>query len=260
MRIADLVLTLLAGVAAVALRPPVPDRAGQTSAPLVVEATAVEIADDSGSDAAAPAPDEAPTPTPPASETAVGLWTDDKGRRRKPLPDTARRPRDLREAVVAFSSWLRDEDYTAWMSSDDMLEAYEAWAADTGTEQVQGCVFLEALGAAPGVEARRRRLNAPELALIKRRLKRERAELYRVMSHDEMAEAVREGGPAAPAVPADARVKPRVTAARTRPERKRATEPDLFGALDDAPAAPAGTATQLSARQARAVEKLARAA
>ncbi len=186
MRLAEFALSMMSSAATVLLFRHAPGagrhlKAQATDAP-VIDAEAVEIQPSSGASGA----DQHP-------RQRAGVWTDEKGRRRRALPDTPRRPRDPSEAVAAFVGWLRDEDYTAWMTSDDMIESYAAWCADSGTEQMQASTFLEHLGAAPGVDARRRRLNAPELASIKRRVKRDRAEVYRVASHDEMAESAKPG-------------------------------------------------------------------
>lgn len=134
-------------------------------------------------------------------------WVDERGRVRRPLPATPRRPLAIDDAVARFVAWLREECDThgddgnpIHHTSDDMVEAYELWCAEAGVEQESRQVFLEALGEAEGIVSRRVRLGRAVFAPIRARLALiarvrgaeppSRPELYRVLSHDELADLI----------------------------------------------------------------------
>lgn len=105
---------------------------------------------------------------------------------------TLRRPVAPHEAVMRLLAWMRDHGFEGWHTAGDMLEFYEWFSDEESLETINHDLLLERLAAAPGAERARKRLlgvTEPALVRIRDRLGVERPTLYRIASHEEMAEA-----------------------------------------------------------------------
>lgn len=113
----------------------------------------------------------------------------------EPAPPSAAQPRRRAiandAAVARFCAWWRDWDFAGWHTAADVVSFYRWFAHDERLEEMHADLLLELLAAAPGVSRERRRLTATSDAQIKRirrRLGVDRVMLYRVDSHEELAE------------------------------------------------------------------------
>lgn len=150
-------------------------------------ATAAEAVDD-----VADADAEAALPQTPG---AVGtLWRDGGAVRRVHAEPEHRSVINDHESVRQFLAWMRDWEFVGWFSSDDIHEFYQNFTREHGYAEMTKAVLLPQIKTAPGVYADRMRLNDPArradpaLRRARRHLKSDRAWLYRISSHDEMAE------------------------------------------------------------------------
>lgn len=105
-----------------------------------------------------------------------------------------RRNAGIHEVVMGFVAFMREQDLCAWMPPDDVRLALEWYCAETRVEMPPDNVFNAALSKAPGVETARKRLASmtgrASLRALVLRAKRDRCELYRIKSVDEMAPPV----------------------------------------------------------------------
>lgn len=109
----------------------------------------------------------------------------------------ARRAVNPHEAVMRFCGWMRDWGFVGWHPADDIVGFYQWFCDDEGLEEMNHDLLRERFACAPGVARERRRLNGTtdkEMVRIKRRLGgADRAMLYRVASHEELAERAKAG-------------------------------------------------------------------
>lgn len=117
-----------------------------------------------------------------------------------PTPTRSTAPRravNPHEAVMLFCGWLRDHEFVGWHPADDIVGFYQWFCADEGLEEMNHDLIRERFASAPGVTRERRRLNGTsdkEMVRIKKRLGgADRAMLYRVASHEELAEEAKSG-------------------------------------------------------------------
>lgn len=110
-----------------------------------------------------------------------------------------RRAVNPHEAVMRFCVWMRDWGFVGWHPADDIVEFYQWFCDDEGLEEMGHDLLRERFACAPGVTRERRRLNGTtdkEMVRIKRCLGgADRAMLYRVSSHEELAEQAKDPRP-----------------------------------------------------------------
>ena len=133
-------------------------------------------------DPAAPAEVNARTPEP---QSQAAEASPERGPR-------YRRHINPHEAVMRFGVWMRDWGFVGWQPADDIVGFYQWFCDEEGLEEMNHDLLRERFASAPGVTRERRRLNGTsdrEMLRIKRRLGgADRAMLYRVSSHEELAE------------------------------------------------------------------------
>lgn len=108
----------------------------------------------------------------------------------EPARSATRRAVNPHEAVMRFCSWMRDWGFVGWHPAADIVGFYQWFCDEEGLEEMSHDLLRERFACAPGVTRERRRLNGTtdkEMVRIKRRLG-DRAMLYRVASHEELAE------------------------------------------------------------------------
>lgn len=134
-------------------------------------------------------------------------WRDDKGRLHRAPADVPRRAINPHESALRFVGWLRDMGYTGWMLSEDACDHYSVFCREQGLEEMLHDDIRARLADMPGVIAGRRRVNGPQFVDLRRYLARtgrlrtvadlNRFELYRIDSHEEMAEQAKAATPRA---------------------------------------------------------------
>ena len=179
----DLALTAAAAVLAF-----VPRRSAAPSLrPPLLELDAIEVAP------AAPlvlAPEDLPRePGEPGTK-----WRDEKGRVCVvPSEPSVRHLVNPHEAALRFAAWLRDHEFTGWRTVDEIDGLFVWFCSDERLEEMALTLMRERLAAGlPGVVRERRRIGLtaePEMLRLRQRCGEERPTLYRISSHEEMAEA-----------------------------------------------------------------------
>lgn len=112
-----------------------------------------------------------------------------------------RRAINRHEATMLFCAWMRDWGFVGWYPAVEVLECYREFCAEYWLEDMGDQPLLEMFQRAPGVTKQRHRLGGAKDVHLKRicREHGERVVLYRVSSHEEMAEAAQAYVAATPA-------------------------------------------------------------
>lgn len=135
-----------------------------------------------------PAPDPAPDPI--AAPAAILPFE---------RPPAVRRQVNGHAAMLKFVAWMRDHSFDGWLSAQELDDAYRYFCEDEGLAEMATNQMREMFATLPGALRIRQRLNAvadPAIMRAKRRLRIDRAILYRVMSHEEFAETRKRRAPA----------------------------------------------------------------